>query len=73
MAALLSMKMGAGETLRSYISRYWELYNKINGGNEKICGEYFSDGVAWGFRTTGIVDEEASWGYEVVDEAYQGV
>ena len=46
MAALLSMKMGAGETLRSYISRYWELYNEISGGNEKICGEYFSDGVA---------------------------
>ena len=25
--ALLSIKMGVGETLRSYASRYWELYN----------------------------------------------
>ena len=35
--ALLSMKMGARETLRSYTSRYWDLYNKISGGNEKIA------------------------------------
>ncbi|XP_075655071.1 uncharacterized protein LOC142625270 [Castanea sativa] len=34
--ALLSMKMGAGETLCNYASRYWELYNEIGGGNEKI-------------------------------------
>ena len=34
---LLSMKMGAKETLRSYTSRYWELYNEIDGGNEKIA------------------------------------
>ena len=34
--ALLSMKMRVGETLRSYASRYWELYNEIGGGNEKI-------------------------------------
>ena len=25
---LLSIKMGAGETLRSYANRYWELYNE---------------------------------------------
>ena len=30
---LLSMKMGARETLRSYGNRYWELYNEIGGGN----------------------------------------
>ena len=35
--ALLSMKMGARETLWSYTSRYWDLYNKISRGNEKIA------------------------------------
>ena len=30
---LLSMKMGARETLQSYGNRYWELYNEIGGGN----------------------------------------
>ena len=34
--ALLSIKMGVDETLRSYASRYWELYNEIGGGNEKL-------------------------------------
>ena len=35
--ALLSMKMRIGETLRNYASRYWEFYNEIGGGNEKIA------------------------------------
>jgi len=39
--ALLSMKMGAGETLHNYASRYWELYNEIDGGNEKIMASTF--------------------------------
>ena len=39
--ALLSMKMRVGETLRSYTSRYWELYNEIGGGNEKIAANTF--------------------------------
>ena len=39
--ALLSMKMGAGKTLRSYISWYWELYNEISGGNDKIATSTF--------------------------------
>ena len=43
--ALLSMKMGAGETLRSYASRYWELYNEIGGGNEKIVVSTFWMGL----------------------------
>ena len=34
---LLSIKMGVGETLRSYASWYWELYNEISGGNERIA------------------------------------
>ena len=39
--ALLSIKMGVGETFRSYASQYWELYNKISGGNEKIAASTF--------------------------------
>ena len=39
--ALLSMKMRVGETLHSYASWYWELYNEIGGGNEKIAGSTF--------------------------------
>ena len=39
------MKMGVGETLRSYASRYWELYNKIGGGNEKIVVSTFRMGM----------------------------
>lgn len=33
--ALLSMKLGAEETLRSYTSRYWELHNEIGGVMKK--------------------------------------
>ena len=43
--ALLSIKMGVGETLRSYASRYWELYNEIGGGNEKIASSTFRIGL----------------------------
>nr|XP_023881283.1 uncharacterized protein LOC111993692 [Quercus suber] len=43
--ALLSMKMRVGETLRSYASRYWELYNEIGGGNEKIAASTFRIGL----------------------------
>ena len=39
--AILSMKMGAGETLRSYTSKYWELYNEIDVGNEKVAASTF--------------------------------
>ena len=42
--ALLSMKMRVGETLCSYASRYWELYNEIGGGNEKIVVSTFRMG-----------------------------
>ena len=34
--ALLSMKMRVGETLRSYASRYWELYNEIGGATRRL-------------------------------------
>nr|XP_023888562.1 uncharacterized protein LOC112000642 [Quercus suber] len=43
--ALLSMKMRVGETLRSYAARYWELYNEIGGGNEKIAASTFRIGL----------------------------
>ncbi|XP_075645608.1 uncharacterized protein LOC142616694 [Castanea sativa] len=42
--ALLSIKMEAGETLRNYASRYWELYNEIGRGNEKIATSTFRMG-----------------------------
>ena len=37
--------MGAKETLRSYSSRYWELYNEIGRGNEKIAVSTFRLGL----------------------------
>ncbi|XP_023929624.1 uncharacterized protein LOC112040929 [Quercus suber] len=43
--ALLSMKMRVRETLRSYDSRYCELYNEIGGGNEKIAASTFRMGL----------------------------
>ena len=39
--ALLSMKMRVSETFRSYASWYWELYNDIGEGNEKIVASTF--------------------------------
>ncbi|XP_065617079.1 uncharacterized protein LOC136062204 [Quercus suber] len=44
--ALLSMKMRVGETLRSYAAWYWELYNEISEGNEKIAASTFRMGVS---------------------------
>ena len=37
--------MGVSETLLSYASRYWELYNEIGGGNEKIAASTFRMGL----------------------------
>ena len=39
------MKMGARETLRGYTSRYWELYNEIDRGNERIVASTFRLGL----------------------------
>ena len=39
------MKMRVRETLRSYASQYWELYNEIGGGNEKIAASTFRMGL----------------------------
>lgn len=35
------MWMRSGETLQSYTSRYWELYNEIRGGNEQVAASTF--------------------------------
>lgn len=48
--ALLSMKIGARETFQSYTSRYWELYNKIGRGNEKIAASTFQLGLPGDFE-----------------------
>ncbi|XP_075655132.1 uncharacterized protein LOC142625339 [Castanea sativa] len=37
--------MGAGETLCNYANQYWELYNKIGGGNEKFAASTFWMGL----------------------------
>ena len=43
--ALLSIKIKVSKTLRSYVSRYWELYNEIGRGNEKIAASTFRMGL----------------------------
>ena len=50
MDVLLSMKMGAKETLCSYTNWYWELYNEICGGNEKIATSTFRLGLPVDFE-----------------------
>lgn len=35
------MRMGSEETLRSYVNRYWELYNEIRGGSEQVTASMF--------------------------------
>ena len=54
--ALLSMKMGSGETLWSYTNRYWELYNEMGGGNKQVTTSTFKLGAPLGIRTKRFVD-----------------
>ena len=42
---LLSMAMGSGETLQSYLDRYWELYNEIRVDNEHTATSTFKLGL----------------------------
>ena len=42
---LITMKMKIDETLHSYTSRYWELYNEIGRGNKKIAASIFKMGL----------------------------
>ena len=44
------MKMRVRETLHSYASLYWELYNEIGEGNEKITIRTFRMGLAEDFE-----------------------
>ena len=41
----LSMKMRVRETLRSYASRYWELYNEIGRDNKRVTASTFRMGL----------------------------
>ena len=50
MDALLSIKIKVSKTLRSYVSRYWELYNEIGRGNEKIAASTFRMGLPKDFE-----------------------
>ena len=43
--ANLLMKMRAVETLHSYASRYWELYNEIGGDNKRVASSTFRIGL----------------------------
>ena len=67
MDALLFTKMGVGETFCSNASRYWELYNEIGGGNEKIAASTFRMGLP---ENSELIDKKASRGYEATYEAY---
>jgi len=44
------MKMRMGEPLRNYASQYWELYNEISGGNEKIVASTYRMGLLEDFE-----------------------
>ena len=50
MDVLLSIKMRVSKTLWSYASRYWELYNEIGGGNERIGTSTFKMGFLEDFE-----------------------
>ena len=43
--ALLSIKIRVDKTLRSYASRYWELYNEICGDNKRVAASTFRMGL----------------------------
>uniref|UniRef100_A0A2N9H312 Uncharacterized protein n=1 Tax=Fagus sylvatica TaxID=28930 RepID=A0A2N9H312_FAGSY len=43
--ALLALKMKAGETLKSYSARYWEVYNDIDACDEDIVMKTFRFGL----------------------------
>ena len=69
MDALLSMIIRVGETFRSYASRYWELYNEICGGNEKIAASTFRIGLPEDSELRELLTK-ASRGYEAANEAH---
>ena len=71
--ALLSMKMRVGETLQSYARQYWELYNEIGGGNEKIAASTFRIGLPEDSKLRESLTKRPPRGYEATDETHRGV
>ncbi|XP_050243724.1 uncharacterized protein LOC126692236 [Quercus robur] len=45
LSSLLSLSMREGETLKMYLDRYWEMYNKIDGDFENIAISTFKVGL----------------------------
>jgi hypothetical protein len=43
--SLLSMRMKDSESLKSYSSRYWEVYNEVDGGTEEMAIKTFKLGL----------------------------
>ena len=43
--SLLSMRIRSGETLHSYMNKYWELYNEIGEGNKQVVANTFQMGL----------------------------
>ena len=37
MASLLSLSMREGETLKTYLDRYWEMFNEIDGDFDNVA------------------------------------
>ena len=44
--SLLSMAMREGETLRTYLDRYWEIYNEIDGDFKDVAVRTFEVGFS---------------------------
>ena len=43
--SLLSLSMREGETLKTYLDRYWEMYNEIDGDFEDVAISTFKVGL----------------------------
>ena len=45
LSALLSLSMRDGETLKTYSSRYWEMYNEMDGNFDDVTIDTFKSGL----------------------------
>ena len=45
MASLLSLSMREGETLKTYLDRYWEMFNEIKGDFKDVAISTFKLGL----------------------------
>ena len=43
--SLLSLSMGEGETLKTYLDRYWKMFNKIDGDFDDVAISTFKVGL----------------------------